>query len=730
MSSCGELLTPEDLTLAKQETATITEFVESSASTLITPQLQAKKTLTGIIEDGAAAIVGLGWNNKGEFSTLPTMTDANDVAVFQGNYWLTTESLPYTPTGSSPLIAPEAGKWLVAATVELAGIERGLNVPNGSVQYTTYTGVLDDVKYLYDSTAQVTWGVPALDSAGKTIVSVASGVLTTTGGTGGSSYILETIEKSDLKLTLDESILSTSIALGDSVRITDRADGIFDVVLASTVTPNSFDIVQCSGDASLALSLRKDYPLDIRKLGAKLDGVTDDSGVLQLATVLGDILVNGQCRIATNTGITTTLVFENGGSLAVDSGITAFIAGMPAARQGDLIFGGLGAYALSGGDKWPHAHVDWFNTGDAGPAITKAWAFTDNLKMLSPAYSINTSAIVPQARNLQIDGSGFRTSFVTVAAGIDGIAYQRVEDAAGSVLTIKGLAFGEVGLGKTGSAIDFKGFSAGTPGAETKIQDDNWLRTEDCYFVGFFRSIETKFAGQCHFDRNWYQDNTAAHFMLRGSSFFYFDGCQSLGNGNFINGSDTVADAYSNGLFITNCNSVTNSFEDIILVGWQAVFINGGGFDLGSGGIAALYFDACQDVHVGGGAWVASDITAVARNGVHFVGSRSSTVGKATIVNNNRGVYVISSTGLDFSTITFEANKLNDVLGAGSCTGITVARNKHRTLIPLIGTNAPIYGNVAGNSHWIVSENVLKNAAYSIVIPVSYVPNNLFDWIV
>jgi len=62
--------------------------------------------------------------------------------------------------------------------------------------------------------------------------------------------------------TLADVVASTEISAGDSVNLKERTTGngggaMWDVVLASSVTANTFDIVACTGVASLALVLRK-----------------------------------------------------------------------------------------------------------------------------------------------------------------------------------------------------------------------------------------------------------------------------------------------------------------------------------------------------------------------------------------------------------------------------------------------------------------------------------------
>jgi hypothetical protein len=55
---------------------------------------------------------------------------------------------------------------------------------------------------------------------------------------------------------LTEAVTSTDLDVGMSVVISDRSYATFDVVLASGVTPNTFNIVQCTGIPTLALVLR------------------------------------------------------------------------------------------------------------------------------------------------------------------------------------------------------------------------------------------------------------------------------------------------------------------------------------------------------------------------------------------------------------------------------------------------------------------------------------------
>ena len=81
---------------------------------------------------------------------------------------------------------------------------------------------------------------------------------------------------------LAEVIADTKLSLGDEVTISDRANGVFDVVLSSTVTENTFNIVQCTGVPTLSLELRVSGTALASQIGAV--GVAD--GALAINAVL------------------------------------------------------------------------------------------------------------------------------------------------------------------------------------------------------------------------------------------------------------------------------------------------------------------------------------------------------------------------------------------------------------------------------------------------------------
>jgi hypothetical protein len=80
---------------------------------------------------------------------------------------------------------------------------------------------------------------------------------------------------------------------------------MWDVVLASTVTPNGFDIVACTGVPTLALVLRVDGVAYVKQFGAKGDGTTDDTAAIQAAiNTKADVVMDTQDTYLVNGTLT------------------------------------------------------------------------------------------------------------------------------------------------------------------------------------------------------------------------------------------------------------------------------------------------------------------------------------------------------------------------------------------------------------------------------------------
>ena len=89
---------------------------------------------------------------------------------------------------------------------------------------------------------------------------------------------------------------SLDILDGDSINLSERTTGngggaMWDVVLSASVTENTFNIVQCTGIATLSLVLRIGNNANVKQFGAIGDGVTDNITVLQ--SVIDYAYLNG-----------------------------------------------------------------------------------------------------------------------------------------------------------------------------------------------------------------------------------------------------------------------------------------------------------------------------------------------------------------------------------------------------------------------------------------------------
>lgn len=168
----------------------------------------------------------------------------------------------------------------------LQAIARSLNVQDSQVIYSTdTTTLLDDVLYIYDASTQEAWGKPVSVGAGETIVSVSGSDLVTSGG----SYTLDRISLTLNFENLQGAVGSELLTLGAVVNLKERTTGngggaMWDVVLSSSVTENTFDIVQCTGVPALSLVLRVNGGMiDVRKLGAVNSTTIDSSAAIQRA---------------------------------------------------------------------------------------------------------------------------------------------------------------------------------------------------------------------------------------------------------------------------------------------------------------------------------------------------------------------------------------------------------------------------------------------------------------
>lgn len=276
-------------------------------------------TIAGIIQDAdeaiSTAVSSAGYQIVGDFADAVKVQITSDNQVytsksivgFEDYVWRTNQTLPYTPTGSDPTQSPEDGNWLAVAIGELATAMIALNKPLTVGIYSTDTAT-PIPEFIRAQDQQLTYSVPA-DAQGKFISSVVGDVLNTT---VGGPYKLESINRSDLKMTLADAIADISLLLGDSVRVTDRGDGLFDVVTGET--PNGIDIINATA-SGYQLQLRVVGNITFEMLGGEGDYLilgtphtvnplpTDNYPIVERAYAMGiRTLYAGNGTYAFNTG--------------------------------------------------------------------------------------------------------------------------------------------------------------------------------------------------------------------------------------------------------------------------------------------------------------------------------------------------------------------------------------------------------------------------------------------
>lgn len=115
---------------------------------------------------------------------------------------------------------------------------------------------------------------------------------------GATQGGIPTPKKRNTQLSFDNlasALANTSLKVGYSIQLKERTTGnggggLWDVVLASSVTLNTFNVVQCTGVASLALVLRTDV-IDVKQFGAVGNGSVDDTAAIQAAIDYGESII-------------------------------------------------------------------------------------------------------------------------------------------------------------------------------------------------------------------------------------------------------------------------------------------------------------------------------------------------------------------------------------------------------------------------------------------------------
>ena len=158
-------------------------------------------------------------------------------------------------------------------------VEVGQPLNTGSGGYITYNNSV--------ATALVdgAYSIIVFDSQGNQIYyssNVTDGVPITVESLATQNFIVYNYD------TLNDAVISTTLVDGQALNIKERTTGngggaMWDVVLSSTVTEDTYSIVQATGVATLSLVLRLDGIANPKMFGATGDGSTDDSLPCQAA---------------------------------------------------------------------------------------------------------------------------------------------------------------------------------------------------------------------------------------------------------------------------------------------------------------------------------------------------------------------------------------------------------------------------------------------------------------
>lgn len=296
-----------DQAVAKDNLIVLDHVAVSEENEILNRKGQPRKTLKGLENQNNAqiseainsTIYSVGFQNVGVWVIGAVVQNSQQTLTYNGEEYNTTAG-PFTVTvnGATPVLDSE--DWFNVTLEARKTVARSLNVLDSQVIYASDAAtLLDSVLYIYDSASQKTWAIPLLDSVGKTIVSVVGDTLTTAGGSGSNTYTLEQI-KIELPFdTLQNAIDTKSAVAGYSAKLKERTAGrdggaTWDYVLASSVTVNTYNIVQCAGNPALALVLRGEVAY-LEEWGAIHTDNVDNTGAINFA-------------LANNKSVTTKLV--------------------------------------------------------------------------------------------------------------------------------------------------------------------------------------------------------------------------------------------------------------------------------------------------------------------------------------------------------------------------------------------------------------------------------------
>lgn len=194
--------------------------------------------------------------------------------------------------------------------------------------------------------------------------------------------------------TLADAVVNTSLKAGYTVELKERLSGeggggTWDVVLTSSVTPNTFNIIQSVNDPSLSFVLRSNSLTDARSFGLRGDDSTDNvTGLTIIDTLGGCRFIAGVYQLHSNMSLTGQYTFNGGVIKPLNSGVTITMARKPDVGQiqcFDITTGGL--FKINAIHNFDSVEAIWFGMT---PSDTTEVVAKQNMRAI--ALAVNMAA--------------------------------------------------------------------------------------------------------------------------------------------------------------------------------------------------------------------------------------------------------------------------------------------------------------------------------------------------
>lgn len=328
------------------------------------------------------------------------------------------------------------------------------------------------------------------------------------------------------------------------------------------------------------------------------------------------------------------------------------------------------------------------------------------------SYLLNTTIALPQARFLSFKGTGWMTTFVKSNIAQPIFNYARTDGGGGATMEFEDLYFLYTGTAGASGAIAIKTYGF------NDAQADSFVKVRRCRFGAFDNAINAKWVGQCVVEGCFFSGQNIDINCFRGCSQWELRNVMSFSK-TFVHVDDAIADAYTNGWTLDDANCVTATAECLFFRNVQKIDIINSGYDLGSGGSAAVWMIGCQDVTIDN-CFISSNGVA-SRDGVRMDACKRFDIVGCSIYNNLVGVRITGPSPLTYSTagtvtrckFDGQLSTGNDIQTAGNVTGNKYFLNHHAKQLNRSGTAFEIYGALAGNDYNQIFHNTFAGSSYA-----------------